>query len=89
MGVDVEMNNKFVKTCGSCKFFMGGGDLNVCCTIKPDLYYENTLACNLYEELRPCTACEQYSECSESNCSFERIFGTDGCENFVRSLREL
>lgn len=49
----------------------------------------STTACNLHEELQPCAACEQYSDCFESNCTLERILGTDGCENFVRDLREL
>lgn len=83
------MNNEFVKTCGTCKFFIGGGDWNLCCTRKPHLYYENSLACNLYEELLPCAACEKYSECPETNCTLERILGTDECENFVRGLRGL
>lgn len=53
------------KTCGQCKHFIDGGDWNLCCTQKhptPEekikgcsflfghLCYENTEACDLFEE---------------------------------------
>lgn len=34
--------------CGNCDKFIGGGDWNLCCTIKYDLCYENTPACGCF-----------------------------------------
>ena len=42
------MNNE--KTCGNCKYFIGGGDFGLCCTLKYDLTYEYSKICGDFEE---------------------------------------
>lgn len=39
-----------MKTCGQCNHFIGGGDWNLCCDLKYDLCYEDTEACDAFEE---------------------------------------
>lgn len=41
------MNN----TCGTCLYFMGFGDWNLCCKLKCGLYYEDSPACEKYEKI--------------------------------------
>lgn len=36
-------------TCKSCKNFIGMGDFALCCTVKPDLCYADTHACEQFE----------------------------------------
>ena len=46
------------KYCGTCKHFIGGGDWDLCCDLPHPGYtygflcYEDTLACDDYEEMR-------------------------------------
>lgn len=35
--------------CGSCKFFIGAGDYNLCCEKHSWLCYRDTEGCELYE----------------------------------------
>ena len=54
-GLVVNVNNEY--TCKDCKYFLGGGDWNLCCS-KPHedegwmgwLCYEDTQACDEFEE---------------------------------------
>lgn len=39
-----------MKTCKDCVHFLGFGDWNLCCKIKPDLCYKDTPACDDFEE---------------------------------------
>lgn len=41
------------KTCKDCKYFLGMGDWDLCCSKKSGLCYENTEVCELFapEEL--------------------------------------
>ena len=41
------------KTCKDCKYFLGMGDWDLCCSKKSGLCYENTVVCELFapEEL--------------------------------------
>lgn len=34
------------KTCSQCNFFLGMGDFSLCCCLKHDLCYDDTLACS-------------------------------------------
>ena len=38
-------------TCKDCMHFVGAGDWNLCCGLKPDLCYGDTPACDLFEPL--------------------------------------
>lgn len=38
-----------IKTCGSCRHYIGGGDWNLCCELQYDLCYKDTVACNNYD----------------------------------------
>lgn len=38
------------RCCGSCRYFIGWGDWGLCCTIKEDLCYADTPACEDYTE---------------------------------------
>ena len=38
------------KFCGNCKHFTGGGDFGTCCSLKYDLTYEDSEACDKFEE---------------------------------------
>lgn len=48
----LQENVKFKRTCGSCRYFLGGGR-NKCCDLMYDICYRvchrNTVACELYE----------------------------------------
>ena len=38
------------KICKNCTHFIGGGDWNLCCDLKPDLCYAEDLACIAFQE---------------------------------------
>ena len=38
-------------TCRDCMHFVGAGDWNLCCGLKPGLCYRDTPACNLFEPM--------------------------------------
>ena len=42
--------DKHSKHCYQCEHFIGGGDWNLCCGIKGDLCYKNTVACEDFKE---------------------------------------
>ena len=46
-GVKVDPDSKH---CYQCKHFIGGGDWSLCCRLKDDLCYKNTIACKNFEE---------------------------------------
>ena len=37
------------RVCGKCRYFLGMGDWNLCCDKNPDLYYEDTPACETFK----------------------------------------
>ena len=46
-GVTIDPNSKH---CYQCEHFIGSGDWNLCCGIKGDLCYKNTVACDDFKE---------------------------------------
>lgn len=62
--------------CGSCRYFIGGGDWNLCCSKDYYLHYEDSPACDKYDplEIRTCYCpiCDNHFEIrsndSQGNC---------------------
>lgn len=42
--------------CGSCRHFIGGGDWGLCCQIDYGLHYEDSEACQDYEQMEELNA---------------------------------
>ena len=38
------------KTCGDCRYFLGGGDWALCCDKHYDLYFSDSKACDDFDE---------------------------------------
>lgn len=48
---EYEMEQYNTDTCSTCKNFIGGGDWDLCCSIKHELCYKNTPKCENYEKI--------------------------------------
>lgn len=55
------------KTCKDCKYFLGMGDWNLCCSKKYGLCYENTEACELFVQKEDEKALERMKEDEKDN----------------------
>ena len=40
--------------CGQCKYYLGGGDWNLCCSKKYDLVHEDSEICELFDKQTEC-----------------------------------
>lgn len=51
------------KICAQCVHYLGGGDFGTCCVLEYGLCYEDTPACENFEQTNVCTNASSYLGC--------------------------